>query len=250
MKKVIIPIVIIVVLILLGGGIYYAYQNTELFGKKVVPIKISDVSILYVPGYDIDDAKKLNSGEKEIVKIQEIKINSKELKTIKNDLRKITKKEKKNKDFKGKYEILVNGKTTIRINEKNGYIDKDSVAIPNSLLNDIDALIDKNNDKVIKTNTFESIVIKMSGSSITVKNKDNLKYLHDSLLYYPMTLSADYKTFDNGYKIEAILDNQTHIYLYESTNVGYIQEKDNATFAIFTGDFKNIIKQIHDKSVE
>ena len=210
----------------------------------------SELSILYVPEYDLDKAKTNNDIEGVKIKIQEIVVSGKELNELKKELRKISKSEKDFSDFKDIVEISINNKTVIKINDKIGYVDKTKVNIPSQLKNDIDVLIEKNNKKILKTNKFESIVLKMEGSSITVKNKDNLKYLRDSLKYYPITLPADYKTFSDGYKIEVILDNQTHIYLYEKTNVGYIQQGEEKTFAIFTGDFKEIIKQIHDVSVE
>ena len=250
MKKIIIPIVVILILLLVGGGIYYLYQYTEIFGKKIIPTKINELSILYVPEYDLDKAKTNNDIEGVEIKIQEIVVSGKELNELKKELRKISKSEKDFSDFKDIVEISINNKTVIKINDKIGYVDKTKVNIPSQLKNDIDVLIEKNNKKILKTNKFESIVLKMEGSSITVKNKDNLKYLRDSLKYYPITLPADYKTFSDGYIIEVILDNQTHIYLYEKTNVGYIQQGEEKTFAIFTGDFKEIIKQIHDVSVE
>ncbi len=250
MKKIIIPIIVILILALLGGGFYYLYQYTEVFGKKIIPTKINNITIEYVPGYDIEKAKGNNELDGIEIKIQEIKLDERKASIIKSDLRKITKSDKKTDDFNSKIELLLNDKTVIKINKNEGIINNNSINIPNSLLNDIDAIIDENNEKILKTNSFESIVLKMNGSSITVKNKDNLDYLKNSLLYYPITLPNDFKTFDNGYKIEVILDNQTHIYLYENTNVGYIQQQESSTFAVFDENFKDIINRIHDISVE
>ena len=256
MKKKIIWIVlgVILMLCLLGAGVYYLYQYTEVFGKKVIPVKMDSVVVRYVPGYDFDDVNKLNTGEKEVVPIQEVSLTKKEIKEIQSILRGTSSIDSSKKEISNyKYEIVINKKTTIYVQQKKGFVTTDNktntIIIPNRLHTTIDFILQKNNKKVLKTPEFQDVVLKLEGSSITVKNKDNLKYIKDYISYYPISMDGDYKIYNNGYKAEVILDGKTHIYFY-SSKIGYIQENDAKTFVIFSEDLYDLIHQIYEKSIE
>ena len=258
MKKKIILIIVVVVLILLGVGGYCLYQFTEVFGKKLIPIKINSLIIDYVPGYDFNEANSFNQEENQKIEIQKISLKGEELKIIQKELKKIQESSASKKDFYYKYEITINKKVTLQVgNDSNGYLlegkKKTQVSIPKTTLQKIDAIVEENNEKVISTLSSESFQIKMDGASISLKNPDNIKYIKNSLDYYPITVEHDYHTFQDGYRVELLLDNNIKVYLYDS-KIGYILQKDGetdkSTFVIFTDDLYDLVQKIYNVSIQ
>ena len=251
MKKVL--VILLVIIIILGGGCFFLYQYTDVFGKKIIPNSINSITIRYIPGYNLDAGEALNK-EKECVKIQEIKLKDSDLIAVKKALRGIKKNSSQNKNkLVDKYEVVINNDIVLKINNEKSLLKSGKeeivVKVPSNSLDLFSDYINKNNKKILKSIDFKNIVLKMEGSSITIKNKDNIGYIKDYLLYYPITLEADYKQYENGYKIDMVIDDKTHIYLYNS-NIGYLISGDNKTYILFTEDLYSLLYDIYKVSTE
>lgn len=248
MKKVI-PIIILILLIIIGAVCFYLYEYTEVFGKKLIPISYKTAKLDYVPGYNLDKAKELNT-EKEVVQIQTIK--KKDLDEVLKELKKV-KESKSKKEVDTLYEIVLDDKVTIKIGKNYGTVIKGKketkIKIPEALISRIEDVVDNNNNEVIKELTTDTVTAKLDGASINIKNEDNLKYIKKYLKYYPITMDADYKKYDEGYKAELILDNNVKVYLY-SNRIGYIINGEEKTYGIFQDDVYDLINQIYEVSTK
>ena len=251
MKKGIIFTIIIV--LLLGIGIFLLYQFTEVFGEKLVPIKIEQMTIDYVPGYSLEETKTLNQ-KKEVVKVQTISISGKDFKKMKSEMHFFTKKNFTKKQFGGhQIDLHINKDVTIQVGNGYGYVikkgKKTKIKIPNRTMNVIHQIIRKDQKKRVQSIETESVTVKLEGASITIKNAENLGNIQKYLSYYPILLEDDYKTFDNGYLAELILDKNQKVYLY-SSKLGYIINGEEQEYGIFQEDLYNLVKKIYDYSVQ
>ena len=258
MKKKVIIIVVLLILLLGGVGCFLLYQYTELFGKKLIPLKIQSITIQYTPGYDISTGEALNTDEKQVIEIQEIKLKGSEFDSIQKAIKKVKKSSTKNEElYPVQYKIILNDSITLKIGDGVGDIQKGKtytpITIPKSTIEAIDEVVSKNNEKVLKTISTETVTVKLEGASITIKNTDNLKYINDYLVYYPIQMTDDYKKYEDGYKIEMILDHDTKVYLYNH-QIGYISQKDGetdiSTYGVFTNDLYDLIYQIYETSIK
>lgn len=256
MKKFIIPIILVIIIV--GIGVcFYLYQFTEVFGKKILPPSISSISIQYTPGLALDDALALNTQEKEVIKPITLSLNKDEVNYLEKSFRNVKKISKAGKDLKKQYEITINKNITISVYEDGALVErgktKTSIKIPTEALGIIADAVEIHNEEVVKKLSFEKIILKYQGSSITVTEEENLRYLKEYLTYYPVTLEGDYKTYHNGYDMEIILDDTTRIYLY-SSNLSYISlkegEKDVSTYAFISHDLYHLVQQIFDISTK
>ena len=253
MKKKII-FIIIGLLIVIGIAVCFClYQFTEVFGKKIIPVKIDTITLRYTPGYDLATAESLNTEEVPFIEVQEIKITGNDLKNIKKALRKVKKAtSSKSEAIVVNYELIINNNVKLEVGENLGFIKKGKknteVTIPTQLLEEIQRIVEKNNKKVLKVINSGAVTAKLEGASISIKNENNLKYINDILEYYTVTITEDYKKYDNGYKIELILDNDCHVYIY--SKVGYIKQKEESGYVVFTKDLYQLIEDIYNKSVE
>jgi len=247
MKK-LIPIIILLLLIIGGAVGFYLYQYTEVFGKKIIPIKYKTATLNYVPGFNLDKAVEMNK-EKEVVTIQTIK--KKDLDEVLKELKKVKKSESK-KEVVTNYQINID-KVVINIGEKYGTVTNGKkvtkIKVTDALINRIQEVTENNNDGIIKELTTEAVKVKLDGASITIKNEDNLKYIKNDLYYYPIQLDADYKVYDEGYKAELQLDNNIKIYLY-SNNIGYVVNGEEKTYGIFQDDLLDLVNQIYEISTK
>lgn len=247
MKKVI-PIIILVLLIIGGAVCFYLYQYTEVFGKKIIPINYKTATLSYVPGYSLDAAKEMNK-EKEVVQVQTIK--KKDLEQVLKELKKVKKSESK-KDIVTNYEITLD-KVIVKIGDKYGTVTKGKnvtkIKVTDSLISRIEEVVDNNNNGLIKELTTDTATVKLDGASISIKNEDNLKYIKKELNYYPITMDADYKKYDEGYKAELQLDNSVKVYLY-SNRIGYIVNDEEKTYGIFQEDLLDLLNQIYEVSTK
>ncbi|MBP5679164.1 MAG: hypothetical protein J6X28_05020 [Bacilli bacterium] len=257
MKKKIIVMVILIILILLGVGGFLLYRYTEVFGKKLIPLKMNSIVIQYAPGMELDQANKMNEGEKPVIEIQEMTLKGAEKKEVQKALSKIQKDKGSKEIFQDQYEVIINKKITLQVGNGVGYLQegkkKTKVMIPDSTLETLNEIVGQNKKKVLKDIAFEKAQLKIEGASITVQNKDNIQLLKEALTYYPLTIESDYATYDEGYKAEVILDGTTHIYLY-SNKIGYLITKDGETeiktYVIFINDLYDFIQSIYKVSTE
>lgn len=256
-KKVIIVVVVILLLLGVFGGICL-YQFTEVFGKKVFPTKIDSIVVRYAPGYSLTELDEMNTKEHTVIEVQEVKITGDELQYLKKNLKTLKEDNTKSSEaILDDYEVIVNKKIVMKVNENIGYVNRDKsntrVKLPNSILNTIQDIIDRNNEEILESISFENITLKLNGASISVKEKENIEYLQKYLSYYPISLEENYKTYKDGYDVEIILNPYTRIYLYGS-NVGYIfqneGEIDTSTFVVFPKDLYHLIEQIYNTSIE
>ena len=258
MKKKIIIIIIIAIMILGGVGGFLLYQYTELFGKKLIPLKIQSIEIQYIPGYDLGTGEQFNTEGKNVVEVQNISLKGSELNSFKKELKKIKKSTTKNEElYSIQYRIVLNKKTIIKVGNEVGDIQKGKnftpLVIPKSTLSEIEKIVDKNNKKALTKITTENVTAKLDGASITIKNKNNLNYIYDYLSYYPIQITEDYTKYEGGYKTTLILDNNTKVYLYND-HIGYISQKegeqDTSTYGIFTKNLYELIQDIYKVSTE
>ncbi|MBR3211241.1 MAG: hypothetical protein IKF71_04830 [Bacilli bacterium] len=248
----------IVLAIILGTvGIIYLYQYTEVFGKKLIPLKIESIEVQYIPGYDIEAAEQFISDEKVKIDVQKIQITGEDLITLKKELRDVRKSKQKNEElYPVRYKVIINEDLIMKVGNAAGDLQKDKeikpIIVPASLDSHIEKLIDDNNKSVVKKISTETVKIKMEGASITIKSQDNLTYVKESLNYYPIHIDEDYKNYEGGYKITLFLDNNVQVYLYNE-KIGYIAQKDGdkdiSTYAIFTEDLYELINKIYDVSI-
>lgn len=248
---------IVLLLAIAGVTVFCLFQYTEVFGKKIIPLNIKSVSIQYVPGYDLDTVATYNEKE-EVLPIQNIKLSGKDLTSFKGQVSKIREnKVKTTTKILHHYNVVINDNVTVEVGDGMGYVlngkRKKEVIIPNSTMNAILSIIEKNNKKILKNLTTENVTLKLEGSSISVKNEDNLKYIKESLSYYPISIKEEYKNYQGGYKVEMVLDNNVKVYFYES-GIGYISQKDGetdtSTYAIFIDNVYELAEQIYKVSVE
>lgn len=251
--------IILILIIVLGGiGCCFLYQYTELFGKKLVPLKIKSIEIQYIPGYELGIGEQMNTSETIDIDVQSISLKGSELNTFKKELKKIKKATAKNEElYPVQYKVILNKKTELKIGSGVGDIqegnDYTPIVIPKSTISELDSIVSKNNKKVLKNINTENVTIKIDGASITIQNKDNLKYIRDYLAYYPIHITEDYQKYDDGYKTTLILDNNVKVYLYNDS-IGYISQKegdnDTSTYGIFTNDLYGLIEDIYKVSTE
>ncbi len=255
-KKSAIILIIVLVFILIGGGVYYLWEYTEVFGKKLIPIKVESITIQYTPGFSVKDANTFNQDEKKTVEKQVLSLKGNDFKNLKRVVKGIKKgKNLSGEVFKDEAEIIINDKITVQISDGVGYVQKGKsktkVKVPHSCYEEVMKMIDKNNQKVIQNFTAEAVTVKIDGASIAIKNPDNLKYINDSFAYYPVTIDIPYSEYENGYQAEIIL-NDKRIYLYKD-RIGYIVQKegeqDTSTYVVFIEDLYDLIQQIYQKSI-
>ena len=248
---------IVLFLVLVGVTLFVLFQYTEVFGKKVVPLNIQSITIQYAPGYDLNTVSTMNQKET-VVEVQKIELKGKDLDSFKKELSKVTKSESSSKkEIVPQYEVLINKKVTLQGEDAKGFVveckKKTRVKLPSSFQNKIQDLMNANNKKILKTIATQNVTFKVDGSIITVKNKDNLKYIQDALVYYPVQIKEDFKAYQGGYKVEVILDNNVKVYLYDNS-IGYVLQKegetDTSTYGVFTEGLEELLKQIHQISVE
>ncbi len=248
MKKVI--IVLLVLIIILCGGGFALYQFTDVFGSKMIPKDIKSISINYIPGYDYDTGNKLNTKDKKVVEVQTIKLSNEQIKEVKKYLRRIKEKKTSKKDLPDRYEVVINDKITIKVNGESSIMNNKVVQMPKDLVNLLDLYIEDNNKQVLKTIDFKTVLFKLDGSVITVSNKDNIEYIKNSVNYYPITLEADYKTYNNGYSIEMVFDNKIHLYLYKDSNIAYLDNEGTKSYVILTEELYDLLIDIYKVSTE
>lgn len=251
MKK-IFPIigVVIVILILVSG--YLLYNYTEIFGKKIIPIKISSVTLNYIPGAN---KNLVDSDKKNIVPVQEIKISSSELKVLKKKLKSLKKIDEKIKDNTYIATLIVNKDYKIYIGEKTGYIenknDKSSIAIPNSLYNYVYDICSKNDSKIFKNVEISSISVSSNGAKISIQNKKNLDAINKYINYLDVNINDEYSTYNNGYKYTLTINDSQALLLYDN-NVGYTNidcSDGNVKYVVFKDNFYEVIDTIFKLSV-
>lgn len=255
-----VPIIVgsvLFVILIVCGVVFYLYQYTEVFGKKVIPAKVESIQIQYVPGIDFKTIQKLNEKE-EVVKVEKVSLSKEEIKSIKKHLSRVRESSIKKQSIDVEsYQLVINDKIILHIGDEFGIVENGkkttNVSISNEVIETIQNITNKNNKKILKKIETENIIVKLEGSSITLKDKDNLKNVQESLTYYPISLKEDYKNYQDGYKIEMILDNNTKVYLYESS-IGCIVQKNNEettnTYAIFTNGTYDLIQNIYKISIE
>ena len=249
MKKVIIIVLLVIVFII--GGVFALYQFTDLFGSKIIPKDIKTITINYYPGYNYDTGSKLNTKDKKVIEEQTIKLTKEQINEAKKYLRRIKEKQLKTKtQLLDRYEVIINDDITIKIDNEDSIMNNKTIQIPKDGVKLFDLYIEDNNKKVLKTIDFKTVLFKLDGSVITVSNKDNIEYIKNSLSYYPITLDNDYKTYNNGYKIEMIFDNKTHLYLYEKTNIAYLTSDDNKGYVVLTDELYSLLEEIYKVSTE
>ena len=243
-------ITIIIIILLTGGTLFYLYEYTNVFHSKLIP-KINTITLNYAPGYDYEKALEKNK-ENEFIKIQTIKLNEEEIKTIKKDIKNIIESTPKKKDFETYKELVINKDTQLIIGEKYAKIIKNNkttyVKIPNALVKDTDTIVDKNNEKVLETIKYEKATIKKDGAVINITNEDNIKLIKDAIPYYRINQTDDYLTYDNGYKELLILNDNINIYLY-SSNIGYIKSTESY-YVILPNNLENVINSIYEVSTK
>lgn len=250
MKKflaIFVPILLLVIFV----GVFFLYNYTEIFGKKIIPIKVNNVSIMYYPN-KMDNI--LDKDGNSVVSEQEIKISSKNLKEVSSLLKKvkINKNKISNKTFLSR--VIINKDYILYINEKEGYIknkkDNTNVVIPNSLYNYVYTKIEENNNKIFNKIDLKNIIIHGSGTKISVNNKDNLKILKESINYLPININEDFDKYNDGYKYTLDIDDNTHLFIY-SNNVGYLTYTNDSSqnkYVILKKDVYKIVNEIYDIS--
>ena len=250
MKKYI-PVIVTIIIVILLIGTYYLYNFTNVFGNKVIPTKISSCVINYIPGLN---EQVLDKDGKEIITLEEVKLDDNSLKEISKKLRVVNKKDGKIKDNAYIATIVINKDYKLFIGENNGYVEynnkKNNVSIPNSLYNYIYDLIKENDSKLFKELTYKDITIHGDGSKILVSNEKNISAIKDKLKYYNITLEDDFVIYNGGYKYTLKLDDVTTILLYDN-NVGYLdignQDSLNG-YVVFKNGLYDIINEIYNIS--
>ena len=258
MKKKIIFIIVGVILIGCIVGVLLLYQFTEIFGKKVIPVKVNSITLRYTPGYDVKTAESLNTDKEKFIEVQEIKLKGDDLQRIKRAVRKIKNYSSSTSEaIVDQYELIINNDVVVEVGEAKGIVvqgkKSTSVIIPSSTYQEIEKIVDDNNKKVLKTISTDTVTVKLEGASISIQNKDNLKYIKEYLFYYPVSIKEDYKKYDDGYKIEMILDQNVHLYLYND-KIGYLSQKDGetdtSTYVVFTNNMFDLIQKIYETSTK
>jgi len=249
MKKVLI-VILVVVLLLLGGGFFYIYQYTDIIRSRLIP-KINQITLEYAPGYNYEDALKKNEGETEFIKIQSLKLKENDIKSIKNSIKGIKEVSLKTKEFPTICELKIDKDTNLIVGEKNAKLIKGKkttyVKTTKSLLNNINNIIDKNNEKVLEKLTYTNVTIKKDGAVINITNEDNKKIIQEAISYYRINQSDDYLSYDGGYKEQVILDDATKIYLY-SSNIGYIKGQESF-YVVFPNNLEEAVNSIYQVSI-
>ena len=253
MKKALL-IIIPIIILLLGGLFYYLYEYTNVFHNKLIPT-VDSIAIEYAPGMNYTEAQEKNKDlETPMIQIQTITLKEKNIEKIRKELKTIKENmdsKKENTTYLAK--LNINKDEVLYVGEKLGLLQskkkEKKVTITNSLFNEITTLIDKNNEKVLETFTFEKCVIKKDGAAITLTNENNFKIMKNALPHYKVNIDNDYLTYESGIDGTVTLDGSTIIYLYQS-NIGYIKTAETAYYAIFPYELKEAVESIYKKSVE
>lgn len=254
MKKLIV-IILVTILFVVGGVFFYLYQYTEVIEKKIIPVRIENISIKYVPGLSLEDANIINAAKEdsEIIKINELELNKEEINNISKYLKKLQKKEKnKKKNNKKLYELTIN-KTILDINEKDGLVTRNKkktpVKINQEFYSYLESLLSNKNKELVKQYSFKEISFYCNKSTINVKN--NLELFKDEFVFYPIQLDDNYETYNNGYKVSITVDQKINIYLYDN-NIAYIIDKSGENeekyYAVCVNRLYNIVNDIYTKS--
>ncbi|MBQ3307723.1 MAG: hypothetical protein IJG68_06000 [Bacilli bacterium] len=251
MKKILL-IIIPIVIILLGGVFFYLYEYTNVFHNKLIPT-INSVAIEYAPGMNYSEAEEKNKNlETPMIEMQTISLKDKKFEKIKKELKRIKENTDSKKDNTYLAKLMINKNEVLYVGKKVGILQykkkEKKVIITNSLLNDITTLIDKNNEKILETISFEKCVLKKDGASITLTNENNFKIIKNSLPHYKVSIADNFLTYENGIEGTVTLDDQTIIYLYNS-NIGYIKTAEKEYYAIFPYELKNAVESIYKKSI-
>ncbi len=247
-----IPIIVTAIVIVCSIGCFVLYNFTEVFGKKVVPLKLSSVTINYTPG----SGDVLDKDGKSIVKIEEIKVSDKQLKKLSKLFKGVKKKsgDTKNKELLGT--IIVNKDYKIQIYEGVGYVlngkDKTFVNVPNSLYNYVYDLIERHDSTLFKDLSFSKASIHGNGARIDINNEGNLKLIKDSIKCLGINIVDDFSTYNGGYKYILKLDDKTNLYLFEN-NVAYmyIEGTDSVgKYFIFKENLYEVVDKIYKVSID
>ena len=258
MKKRIVIITIISILIIMGITSVLLYNYTELFGKKLLSLKINSITIQYIPEIDLKSVETINKETQSTLEVQEIKLSKEEIKNLQKEFNKIKKIKKEKISDEIYVEILIDKKSTLFIGNKKSYIKENNsiskISIPTNLFNKIYNIIEKNNKKIQKRIELKEAIIKNDQATITISNENNKKTLKEKLIYYPINLDIDYNTYQNGYKYELIINNNIEIYLYEGYEgkIAYIidksEEETKNYYAIFPKNTYTTIQKIYETS--
>lgn len=255
-KRNAIILICVLVLILVCGGLYYLWEYTEVFGKKVIPLKIESIVVQYTPGFSLKEAETFNQDEKKSVEVQKIPLKGEQLKDVQRVIHGIKKgKGTSEKIFHDDFEVIINDKVTVQMGEDVGYViqgkNKTKVKIPSSCYEEVLKIVEKNNKKVITKISSDAITVKLDGAKMSIQNKDNLQYIHDALSYYPVAIDIPYAEYEEGYQAEIILSDKT-LYLYKD-RIGYLVQKegeqDTSTYVVLMDDLLDLVQQIYQKSI-
>ena len=248
MKKRII-IVLITLLIVSGITTFILYNYTEIFGKKLLPLKISTLTIYYTPGLDLETA--------ETIEIQELKLSQDKIKKMQPELNKVKKiKEEKNITEKIYAKLVINKNVNLLIGNKANYlIDGNKtikISLPTKLFNDIYEQIEKNNKKVLTKIEVKEAILKNTQATIKISNDKNIKLLNKHL-NYPINLETDYKTYNDGYKFELTINSNITLFLYDN-KIAYMidkrKEEEKKNYIIIPDDVYIIAQKLYEASKE
>ena len=257
MKKRII-IVLITLLIVSGITTFILYNYTEIFGKKLLPLKISTLTIYYTPGLDLETAEKFNTEKEKTIEIQELKLSQDKIKKMQPELNKVKKiKEEKNITEKIYAKLVINKNVNLLIGNKANYlIDGNKtikISLPTKLFNDIYEQIEKNNKKVLTKIEVKEAILKNTQATIKISNDKNIKLLNKHLNYYPINLETDYKTYNDGYKFELTINSNITLFLYDN-KIAYMidkrKEEEKKNYIIIPDDVYIIAQKLYEASKE
>lgn len=241
-------IIIGVIIIVLLCVVSYLFFFTEVFGKKLLPVSINNISIKYIPSNNLDYNERY-------VNEVNIKLEKADFQKVKSLIKKVKKSDLKDKNSSGKYKVVINNDCELIIGEDSSYVMRDKkrdiVTISDELYTEIENIVRKNNDKIFTKVNFKEVIIKKDSASITVKNKYNLELYKDCMSFLNVKLTDEEISKIGEYKMELIVDTNMHVYIYDN-NISKIfnKEKNETFFAVSNERLYTISDSIYVSSTK
>lgn len=217
MKKKFIIIISLVSVLAIAGICSCLLLFTEVFYKKTLPTSIKSITVNYIPGNNLDC-------DKAFIKKQKVKLTNSDIRLVK-PLLKSVKKNNKKKEIVGKFEVVVNKDTYLYINEDSSYVVRNKVKENTSFNKELyDVLYyivsEKQDKKHYKKIDFSNAILKKTGSSIKITNKNNLSLLKKHARYTKIEPNEeDLKTFGDVL-LELNLDDKYTISIFNNNLAG------------------------------